>query len=316
MTEKTEFVFPDEKEQEVKDTKPDVKASDEGVEIIDDTPEKDRGRKPLDKEVIDPTDEELNSYSDGVKKRIAELTHAKHDVRRAKEAVERERDEALRAAQAVYEENKKLQQKLNENQNSYVSQSQKLIESDVAKAKADLKAAHESGDTDKFLEAQEALNLAMIQLDKVKSFKPKPLQKDETTDKVPSQQAQTPPVPQPDVKATAWRAKNSWFGEDEEMTSLALGLHNKLLRQGYDVQSDRYYNTIDTEMRKRFPEAFEEESKPSSSKPPATVVAPSDRATSAKKIRLTQTQIQIAKRLGVPLENYARQVAALEKQNG
>lgn len=313
MVDKTEFVFPDEKDQDVKN---EVKAEDDNVEIVDDTPEKDKGRKPLDKEAEDPTEEELSSYSDGVKKRIAELTHAKHDARRAKEAIERERDEALRAAQSVYEENKKLQQRLSENQNSYVSQSQKLIEGEVSKAKADLKAAHEAGDTDKFLEAQEALNLAMIQLDKVKSFKPKPLQKDETADRVTPQQAQTPPVPTPDAKSQAWRARNSWFGEDEEMSSLALGLHNKLIRQGYDVQSDRYYAAIDAGMRKRFPEAFEEESKSSSTKPPATVVAPSDRATSSKKVRLTQTQVNIAKRLGVPLENYARQVAALEKQNG
>lgn len=315
MNERTEYVFPDESEQEIKDSKQVEVKDEDNIEIVDDTPEKDRGRKPLEKEVTDPTEEELAQYSEGVKKRISELTHAKHDERRAKEAIERERDEAFRAAQAAYQENEKLKAKLAENQNSYVSQSQKLVENELIKAKADLKAAHESGDTDAFIAAQEALNAAQIQLDKVKSFKPKDLQKDSTTDRVPPQQVQNPPIPQADAKAKAWKEKNSWFGDDEAMTSLALGLHNKLLRQGYDLQSDRYYNTIDTEMRKRFPEAFEDAPK-SLPKTPANVVAPSDRATSAKKVRLTQTQVQIAKRLGVPLENYARQVAALEKQNG
>jgi len=316
MGEKTEFVFPDEQDQKVDDVqKPEVKAEDD-VEIVDDTPEKDRGRKPLDKEVLDPTEDELKEYSDAVKERIAKLTHARHDERRAKEAIQRERDEALRAAQAAYAESQQLRQKLTENQTSYVSQSQKLIENELAKARSDMKAAHEAGDADALISAQEALNQAQIQLDKVKSFKPKALQKESDTDTVTPQQAQTPPIPRPDAKAQRWKERNSWFGEDEEMTSLALGLHNKLLREGYDLQSDEYYGTIDQQMRKRFPEAFQGEQKPPTAKPPATVVAGADRATSAKKVRLTQSQVNIAKRLGVPLETYARQVAALEKQNG
>lgn len=319
MTDKVEYSFPDELEEKVKQAESKVEGEinqESEVEVIDDTPEKDRGRKPLDKEVSDPTEDELKEYSDSVRERINKLTHARHDERRAKEAIEREREEAVRIAQAAIEENKRLHQRIAKGENSYVSQSQKLAEIELNKAKAELRSAHESGDVDAFVEAQQALNQAQMNLEKVKSFKPTPLQEDKESGNVPPQQVQQPPVPKVDAKAELWKERNSWFGENEEMTSLALGLHNKLTRQGYDLQSDRYYDTIDAEMRKRFPEAFEEEKPKSSAKPPATVVAPSSRATSAKKIKLTQSQVQIAKRLGVPLEIYARKMAELEQQNG
>lgn len=316
MVDKVEFEFPDEKEEKQEKTASAAKESEPEIEVVDDTPEQDRGRKPLEKPVVDPSDDELQEYSDKVKNRIKELTHARHDERRAKEALAREKEEAFRIAQAVYEENKQLKERLNKGETNFVSQAQRLAEVEVDKAKAALKAAHEAGDTEAFVEAQAALNRAQFMQERVKAFKPAPLQTESESANV-VQQASQPPVPRVDVKAQSWKERNPWFGEDDELTSFAIGLHNKLVKSGYDTQSQEYYDAIDNRMRQVFPEQFKvtEKVEPAG-KRPATVVAPSSRATSAKKVRLTQTQVQIAKRLGVPLEVYARKVAELEQQNG
>lgn len=316
MLEKTEFEFPDEKEVKVEAVKEQVvKAEEPEIEIVDDVPEQDRNRKPLDRPVADPSDDELQEYSDKVKNRIKELTHARHDERRAKEALAREKEEAFRLAQAMFEENKQLKQRINKGETSFVSQAQRLAEVEVEKAKAAVKAAHEAGDTDAFVEAQAALNRAVYMQERVKSFKPTPLPTETESANVPVQQVAQPPIPQLDQKAEAWRRRNPWFGVDDEMTSFALGLHNKLVKAGYDLQSQDYYDTIDNRLRQVFPDQFKApEDKPEpAGKRPATVVAPSSRASSPKKIRLTQTQLQIAKKLGVPLEVYARKVAELEQ---
>ncbi len=321
--EKQEFKFPHETEDS-KDVEAKVEFEVEGdekpeIEVVDDTPEADRGRKPLEKEVNDPSEEELQEYSDKVKSRIKGLTHARHDERRAREMAEREREEAFRVAQAAYEENQKLKQRLSQGENTFVSQAQQLAEVEVDRAKNALRAAHEAGDTDAFVEAQAALNKAQFMQERVKAFRPTPLQKETEGDKVSPQQPAQAPVPQPDEKATAWKRRNSWFGEDDEMTSFALGLHNKLVKSGYNTQSQEYYDAIDGRMQQVFPENFKPAQGKSDNptKKPATVVAPSSRATSAKKIRLTQSAVNIAKKMGIPLEEYARQVAVLERnQNG
>lgn len=307
-----EFKFPDETPVERADAKK-VDFEIEGdteIEVVDDTPEADKGRKPLDRPVDDPTDDELQDYSDKVRSRIKELTHARHDERRAKEALERQHNEAIRAAQALVEENKKLKDQLTQGQTGFISQAQKLAEVEVNNAKAALKAAHEAGDTEAFVEAQAKLNEAIFNQQRVKAFKP-PLQKAAEPDNVsPQQAAPTAPVQQPDPKYTAWRQKNPWFGEDEEMTSLAFGLHNKLAKSGMPVGSDEYYSTIDKRMRQIFPDKFES-SEPPPTKKPATVVAPSSRSTSAKKIVLTQSQVAIAKRMGLTPQQYAQAAAEL-----
>jgi hypothetical protein len=320
-----EFKFPDEtKADAVKEEPVDFEVEGDetpDIEVVDDTPEQDRGRKPLDREVEDPTDDELQEYGEKVKNRIKELTHARHDERRAREAAQREKDEAFRLAQAAVEENKRLKKQLTQGQNTYVSQAQKLAEVEVERAKSALKAAHEAGDTEAFVEAQTLLNQAVFMLEHAKSMKAPPLQEESDSGNVPAQQAVQPPVPKVDHKAQAWKQRNSWFGEDDEMTSFALGLHNKLVKQGYDTSSDDYYKAIDNRVRQVFPDKFEsektEQKSASPARKPATVVAPSSRATSAKKIVLTQTQVSLAKRLGLPLEVYAKQVAEeMRKQNG
>ena len=306
-----EFKFPDEVQVNTKDEKVDFEIEgDTEIEVVDDTPEVDRGRKPLDRPVNDPTDDELQDYSEKVRSRIKELTHARHDERRAKEALERQHNEAIRAAQALVDENKKLKDQLAQGQTGFISQAQKLAEVEVEKAKAALKAAHEAGDTEAFVEAQAKLNEAIFNQQRAKAFKPS-LQKTAEPDNVsPQQAAPTAPVQQPDPKYLAWRQKNPWFGEDDEMTSLAFGLHNKLAKTGMTVGSDEYYSTIDKRMRQVFPDKFETAEQPPTKKP-ATVVAPSSRSTSAKKIVLTQSQVAIAKRLNLTPQQYAQAAADL-----
>ena len=317
-----EFKFPDEKEPE-KDKEEKVEFSIEGendkveVEVVDDTPPKDRNRKPLDKPVNDPTEDELQDYSDMVQSRIKELTHARHDERRAREAAQREKEEAIRFAQVAFAENKALKERLSKGETTFITQTQRLADIEVEKAAAAVKAAHEAGDTEAFVEAQKALSKAVMMQERVKTFRPPPLPNLERSVNVPAQQPAQAPVPKVDEKAQAWKRKNSWFGEDDEMTSFALGLHNKLVKSGYDTESQEYYEALDNRIRQVFPDKFKsDEDRSERTKKPATVVAPSSRSTSAKKIVLTPTQVSIAKRLGLTLEQYARQVAEdMRKQN-
>ena len=295
-------------EKEVKNT------SEPEIEVVDDTPEADKGRKPLEREVEDPTEDELAQYSAKVQDRIKDLTHSRHDERRAREAATREREAAVQFAQAALKENEQLKAKLLQGETNFVSQAQKLADAEVEKATAALKAAHEAGDTDAFVEAQKSLNRAQFMQERAKNFKPQPLRPITPSATLPAQPAQ-PTAPTPDSKAQSWQSRNQWFGKDKAMTGFALGLHEELVEQGYDVQSDRYYSTLDTRLKSTFPDRFKSDAP---SKRPAAVVAPSNRATSATKIRLTASQVNLAKRLNLPLEVYARQVAedARKANNG
>ena len=321
--EKVEFEFPDEKEAksapEPEDSgKKETKASEEPeIEVVDDTPEPDRGRKPLDTAPEDPSDDELSQYSESVRQRIEKFTKGYHDERRAKEAAMREKEEALRLAQAIIEENKKLKGSLTKGQEALVFQAKEAADLELEKAKRKYKEAYDSGDADALVDAQDALMSAKMKADKISSFKPAPLQEEEKG----VEQRQVVQAPPPDPKALAWRQNNRWFGPDEEMTSFALGLHSKLVKSGVDPRSDEYYERIDSRMRQVFPDAFnspddsEAVEKPTRAK--ASVVAPATRSTGSKKITLTQTQVNIAKRLGVPLELYAKKVAEeARKSNG
>jgi hypothetical protein len=281
------------------------------LEIVDDTPKADRGRKASEPPT-DVTDEELEDYSDKVRKRIQHFSKGYHDERRAKEEAYRERQELERVAQSLMEENKKLKGNVNKNQAALLEQAKKnaVIESDAAKRA--YKDAYESGDSDAVLEAQEKLTNAKIKSDRLANFKLPALQENETPVKVESEQLA--PAVQVDARASNWQKSNDWFGADDEMTSLALGLHNKLVKQGVSPQSDEYYEAIDSRMRQVFPGNFEE-AEPKRKK--TQVVAPATRSTSPKKVTLTRTQVQIARKLGLTPEQYAKQVAIdMRKQNG
>ena len=301
----TEFKFPDEKTTDSKEETVNFE-----IEVVDDTPEEDRNKRSAEppQEV---TEEELSRYSDKrLKERLAHLGKGYHDERRAKEAAFREREEALRLTQSVVEENKKLKGSLSSNQEVLLEQAKKVVENEVEKAKQSYKDAYQSGDPDALVEAQEALTMAKINSDKVKNFKPPSLQDDRNvvqTTNIAQEQAVDP-------KAQRWFDKNSsWYGKDREMTGYALALHEKLvLEDGLDPRSDEYYKRLDGRIRQVFSDKFSSEEladAPQSQRKRENVVAPATRSTAPKKIVLNATQVQIAKRLGVPLELYARKVA-------
>ena len=311
------FKFPDELDDNDKDVEVTVSGDDVEVEIVDDTPEKDRGRKPLDREVEDPTDEEIESYSEGVKKRIKELTHARHDERRAKESLLREKQELERLAQHMVSENTKLKEYVKSGTEQYAASIKQVADSELENAKRQYKAAYESGDADALVAAQEAMTDAKMRTEAAKNFRAPPLQDAETTVQTQPQASR----PEIDEKTVRWQAKNQWFGSTgyEEHTSFALGLHQKLVNSGLDPRSDEYFERIDARMKSTFPEVFGSEDKPRSgdgSKRPSSVVAPATRSTGARKIQLTPTQVALAKRYGLTPQQYANEVAKLEKSNG
>ena len=274
------------------------------IEVVDDTPEDDRDRRPSEAPA-DVTDEELESYSKTVATRIKHLGKVYHDERRAKESAQRERQELEALAQRLVEENKSLKGDVGSTREALLEQAKAVVDSELNGAKIAYKDAYESGDADRLLLAQEELTNAKIKSDKLENFRLPALQEEET-----AVQINQTPAPARDPKAEEWVAKNSWFHTDDEMTAYAIGVHQKLVKNGVNPQSDEYYEAIDARMRKVFPEEFGgqivEEPK---TRRQTNVVAPATRSTAPKKVTLTQTQVALANRLGVPLEEYARQVA-------
>jgi hypothetical protein len=299
---------------------PEAKAAEVEIEVVDDTPPKDRGRKPTEPP-SEVTDSELEEYSEKVQKRIKQFSKGYHDERRRAESAQREREEAIRLAQKLIEENKRLQEAQTKSHAALLEQAKARTAAELEQAKRAYKEAYESGDADKVVAAQEALTTAKIRADKVANFKPAALQPAKTV--VQTESEFTPaPAPVVDQRAVEWQKANSWFGDDDEMTSFALGLHQKLVKEGVDTRSDEYYERINRRMREVFPQQFEDDeevptkpaTKPSKK---ANVVAPATRSTAPKKVVLTQTQVALAKRLGVPLELYAQKVAEqMRNQNG
>ena len=311
-----EFKFPD----ELDENKPEaVEVENEvEIEVVDDVPEKDRGRRPLDRNVDDPTDDEIETYTKGAQDRIKELTHARHDERRAKEALAREKAELERLAQYYANENEKLKKYVTTGTEQYTSMAKTAAEAELDKARRDYKAAQEAFDTDAILAAQEALLEAKMRMQAAQNFRPPPLQEEKFDVQPRQQQNQTV---QPDEKTLRWQAKNQWFGADgfEEVTSYALGLHQKLVNSGVDPRSDDYFGAIDSRVKSKFPEVFgetEDTPKIGASKKPAAVAAPATRSSGAKKVQLTTTQIALAKKYGLTPQQYAAEVAKLERNNG
>ena len=286
------------------------------IEIEDDTPLEDQGkvaRSPAD----EVTDEELKDYSKSVKNRIKRLSKNIHDERRAKEEALRQSSALEEYTRQIMKENETLKQKSGQNHNALVQSAQKQVAAEIDNAKRIYKEAYESGDSDSIVEAQQALNTAQIRMEKVANIKPmdveekqKPLQPVENA--VQSQNTEPKVTPQRDEKAKAWADENVWFGANKEMTSFAYGVHGTLVENGIDPRSDEYYEKINTRMREIFPDQFEEESG-DTKKRTSNVVAPATRSTSPKKVTLKQSQVAIAKRLGIPLSEYAKQALELTR---
>jgi len=283
------------------------------VEIVDDTPEEDKGREPLKAEKEEQEDE-LENYSEKVQKRINQLNHRYHDERRAKEALARQSEEAIRLARTVYEENERLKQTLSWGQQEYAREAEAKIEYAQKLAEDKYRKAYETGDTDGVLEAQRELNESAIQKAQLQNQIATAVQQTSLQQQnnqvysAPEQQYYEQPTPAPrDSRAEDWASRNPWFGKDEEMTSFAYGLHQKLVNNGIDPTSEEYYQKIDSRMREVFPQNFQKSRK-------SSAVAPASRSTGSKKVTLTASQVAIAKRLGVPLETYAK-YAAKEMNN-
>lgn len=286
------------------------------IEVEDDTPPEDRGREPLPKEIVEELEaDELEDYSEKVKVRLKQMKKVWHDERREKERALREQQEALAAAQRYRQEAEQLRQTLSRGEQELVGTYKQNAEFELAEARRAYRDAYESGDTDRVLEAQEKLAAAQYKMRQVQEYKPT-LQATTTEVEVPQQQVA---IPQPDAKTMAWQERNTWWGTDPEMTASALGLHQKLERERGPqfVGSDEYWSAIDTTMRRRFPEYFGGEQATTGNSgratKPANVVAPASRSTSAKKIVLKQSQIAIAKKLGLTPEQYARELMKMER---
>lgn len=322
--EKVEFEFPDEAEAKGKEEAPpaeelEAKSSPEiEIEIEDDTPPEDRGRKPLPKELVEKLEvDELDKYSLEAKEKLVQMKKVWHDERRRADSSDRERQAAIDAAQRLMEENKRIKDLLSNGEKEYVAAMKTAADLQLEMAKKSYKEAYEGGDSEGMMNAQQSITNATLQLDRIKNFKMPALQEEKNEVQIPQQAEKTP---EPDRKATEWQENNLWFGQDEEMTATALGLHEKLKRNGVTIGSDEYYKRIDETMRKRFPEQFEE---PEVEKPaaepvrkPSNVVAPATRSTSSKRIRLTNTQVALAKKLGLTPEQYALEIKKLEALNG
>ena len=292
---KTKDEYAKEQEPEVVE----VEDDDLDIEVVDDTPEEDQGREAS-TPPEEVTDEELEGYSSKVRKRINKIQKGYHDERRAKEAAAREREEAVSFARQLAEENRTLKSNVAKNREVLLEQAKRTTAIEVLSAKKQYKDAYDAGDSDKVLEAQDKLTTAKIKADKLANFEPEPLQEDNND--VTMQD--TSPQQQVDTKAQAWAERNTWFQQDEEMTQLAFGLHNKLVAEGIDPTSDEYYERIDSRVQQLFPEKFEDAPK----KKRANVVASASRSTAAKKVKLKASQVQLAKRLGLTNEQYARQL--------
>ena len=323
-----EYKFPDEVDEKAA---PKAEEDKFEIEIEDDTPEEDRGRKPMREPVEDPTDEELASYDEKVQQRIKKFTRGYHDERRAKEEALREREAAEAFARQVYEENRRLQQQLATGSKAYIETAKGAAEVKLLAAKKKFKEAQEAGDFDAAADAQAEIAEATMEVRQAASMRP--VEVDESRfQNVAPQQPQKPTLSR---RTQQWVEQNSdWWGVDDEMTAAAMGLDKKLAKEygaGY-VGSEEYFRTIDKTMRKRFPEFFEtqsneddeppprkraepadEDEPPRRASKPATVVAPASRSTPPSRVKLKASEAAIARRLGVPLEEYAKQVAQLNR---
>ena len=291
------------------------------LEIVDDTPEEDRiNAAPLPKEIVEEIDnDDLETYSKEAKQRLLQMKKLINDERRAKEAIQRENEEAVRVANTIIEENKRLKGRLSDGEKVYVSTAKEKIASDLDQARRAYKEAYDSGDAERLVEAQERLTEVKFKAQEMDRYIPQydenTLQSSEVDVQIPQQQSQPTRL---DSKTQAWLDKNKWYGTDDDMSFLAMGIHKRLEREGVPTGSDHYWNAIDTEMRRRFPEKFGEET---GTKSPvttrkSTVVAPATRSTSSKKITLNTRQMELAKKFKITPEQYYNELVKTESQNG
>jgi hypothetical protein len=287
------------------------------IEIVDDVEEDDKPRVS-EKDYTGPEipeDDEIESYSERVQKRMKKLSFEAKEAERQRQALAREREELLRVSQTFHSENEKLRQQLQQNEGTLVAQAKARLEAQLAQAKASYKEAYELGDTEKMIEAQEKLTSLNNDMYRVNNYKPRPAQQPAPQ---AVQQPQRPQAPKLDERQERWLSDNDWYGKDRQMTAFALGVHEELVYNGVDPNSDKYYTEINSAVRKRFADKFEDdlEEVEVAPKKKANVVAPATRSSkNPQKVKLTQTQVALAKRLGLTPQQYAAQLLK-EQLNG
>jgi hypothetical protein len=273
-----------------------VKASEE-VEPKETKPKFEQRHEDTDTEYAD-----LEGYSEKVQKRIKKLTF------QAKEAERREKA-AIEYAKGLKNQYESVEKKFEETDTNYLKEYDARIESERAKAKSELKTAYDSQDTDAILEAQDKLTKLAVEKEKVSMTLADKETKKKEVESQPAQTAVETPQPPISTKAQEWASDNDWFGSDRVLTSAAMGIHEDLLGEGIDAESDEYYNQINKRMKEYFPQKFatstEEKTKAA---PVQNVASVSRRSGGRKSVKLTKSQVVIAKKLGVPLEEYAKYV--------
>lgn len=310
-------------DDEVK-TKPQAQEKEDlDIEVEDDTPEEDRGRQPMPRELVDQLDkDELDKYDEEVKSKLKQMKKVYHDERREKERALREYQEALSVAQRAIEENKKLKSRLTEGEKIYADTAKDAASRAVEMAKKEYKEAYDAGDGEAMASAQEKITQATLALQSANNFKPS-LQSEEKEVEIKPVQPQKAPL---DAKTADWMSKNPWFGSPRHkaMSSFAYGLHEELRDEYGDqyIGSDDYFERINKQMRRTFPKYFAEvegveveadESKPSQPRAKAApVVAPASRSTAPKKVKLKDSQMAVIKKLGITPEQYAKEFLKLE----
>ena len=280
------------------------------IEIVDDVAEDEKPRRAeAAKEEDIPDEGDLEGYSESVQKRIKKLTFEAKEAARQQAAAARERDEAATYAKSIYEQNRKLQEQLTQGQGAVVEQAKGRVESELNSAKAAYRSAYELGDADKIVDAQSKMIELQGRLSQLQNYRPAPRAQEEPA---PQPKPTAQPAVKLDDRQTKWMNDNKWYGENSEMTGFALGVHERLVRNGVDPNGETYYTQIDSAVRKRFADEFsdvgDEEVKPAPKKA-ASVVAPAGRSTATpRRIKLTSTQVALAKRLGLKPEQYAAQI--------
>ena len=286
----------------------------EQEELVIETPEEDEA--PVKEAKAGPEkssgDEELDSYSKGVQNRIKKLTEKYRQE-------ERDKAEALRISQQLMEENKKLKTRMQALDTGYLSEYGTRLQSQTDAAKRAYKEAYEAGDTDRMLEAQQALSNIAIETQRYNTAKTRAeqqakMQVQRQEQPVQQQQVAQQPQqqqPQPDPRAQSWAEKNDWFGQDKVMTASAFAIHQQLVEEeGFDPQTDEYYTEVDKRIRSEFPHKFQTAKKSGGGSQVASAGNSASRSNKQgrRSVKLTHSQVAIAKKLGVPLEEYAKYV--------
>ena len=291
----------------------DVISPEVDIEIVDDTPDQDKGRprRPEGKEPEIPNDDEIAQYSEGVQKRIKKLRYEFHEERRAKEEAARQLNEATTFAKRLMDEKKRMEDALRKGEEILVENAKSRVESDLELARKKFKEAYDVGDADAIADAQQ--RMAELSVQKASAINYRPVYpQEEAKERQPGYE----PVVRPptDPKAVDWARKNNWFGRDQLMTDYAKHIHDRIVVfDRVDPRTEEYWQTLDGEMRKRFPEMFDDSDDYGRSdrqvrQPTSSVVAPASRSSAAKprkQVKLTATEVSLAKRLGLTVEQYA-----------